>query len=89
MLKNTFQHKFQMKGSRTKWTQEDIDWLKNAFYEWKKLYIKTNFSNATEEGIKKWIVRIPELFLKRCSIHLGKTPNIIKKRLIVLGLIVK
>ena len=52
MSKSILLHKFQMKGSRTKWTQEDIDWLKNAFYEWKKSYIQTNFSNATEEGIK-------------------------------------
>ena len=89
MLKNTFQHKFQMKGSRIKWTQEDIDWLTNEFQEWKKSYIKTNFPNATSENLKKWIVDIPELFLKRCSIHLGKTPNVVKKRLIVLGLIVK
>ena len=89
MSKSIFLHKFQMKGSRTKWTQEDIDWLKNAFYEWKKLYIKTNFSNATEEGIKKWIVRIPELFLKRCSTHLEKTTTAVKKKLLDLGLIVK
>ena len=89
MSKSILLHKFQMKGSRTKWTQEDIDWLKNAFYEWKKLYIKTNFSNATEEGIKKWIVRIPELFLKRCSTHLEKTTTAVKKKLLDLGLIVK
>ena len=89
MSKSIFLDKFQMKGSRTKWTQEDIDWLTNEFQEWKKSYIKTNFPNATSENLKKWIVNIPELFLKRCSIHLGKTPNVVKKRLIVLGLIVK
>ena len=89
MSKSIFLDKFQMKGSRTKWTQEDIDWLKNAFYEWRKLYIQTNFSNATEEGIKKWIVRIPELFLKRCSTQLEKTTTAVKKKLLDLGLIVK
>ena len=52
------------KSTRRAWSQEDIDWLKNEFHDWKKSYIQTNFSNATEEGIKKWIVRIPELFLK-------------------------
>ena len=89
MLKNIFQHKFEMKRSRIKWTEDDIDWLTNEFQEWKKSYIKTNFPNATEEGLKKWIINIPELFLKRCSVHLEKSPNIIKKKLILLGLIVR
>ena len=77
------------KSTRRAWSQEDIDWLKNEFHDWKKSYIQTNFSNATEEGIKKWIVRIPELFLKRCSTHLEKTPTAVKKKLLDLGLIVK
>ena len=78
-----------MKGSRTKWTQEDIDWLTNEFQEWKKSYIKTNFPNATSENLKKWIINIPELFLKRCSTHLEKTTTAVKKKLLDLGLIVK
>ena len=77
------------KSTRREWSQEDIDWLKNEFHEWKKSYIQTNFSNATEEGIKKWIVRIPELFLKRCSTQLEKTTTAVKKKLLDLGLIVK
>ena len=77
------------KSSRRAWSQEDIDWLKNEFHDWKKSYIQTNFSNATEEGIKKWIVRIPELFLKRCSTHLEKTTTAVKKKLMDLRLIVK
>ena len=78
-----------MKRSRNKWTQEDIDWLTNEFQEWKELYIKTNFPNSTEEGLKKWRICIPELFLRRCSVHLEKTPNVIKKKLILLGFILK
>ena len=77
------------KSTRRAWSQEDIDWLKNEFHDWKKSYIQTNFSNATEEGIKKWIVRIPELFLKRCSTHLEKTTTAVKKKLMDLRLIVK
>jgi hypothetical protein len=77
------------KSTRRVWSQEDIDWLINEFHDWKKSYIQTNFSNATEEGIKKWIVRIPELFLKRCSTHLEKTTTAVKKKLLDLGLIVK
>ena len=77
------------KSTRRAWSQEDIDWLKNEFHDWKKSYIQTNFSSATEEGIKKWIVRIPELFLKRCSTHLEKTTTAVKKKLMDLRLIVK
>ena len=89
MSKSILLHKFQMKGSRIKWTQEDIDWLTNEFQEWKKSYIKTNFPNATSENLKKWIINIPELFLKRCSTHLEKTITAVKKKLLDLGLIVK
>ena len=78
-----------MKRSRDKWNQEDIDWLINEFQEWKKSYIKANFPNAIEEGLKKWIINIPELFLKRCSVHLEKSPNVIKKKLMLLGFIVR
>ena len=78
-----------MKRSRNKWTQEDIDWLINKFQEWKKSYIKANFPNSTDEDLKRWIINIPELFLKRCSLHLEKSPNVIKKKLILLGFILK
>mgnify|MGYP001230354514 CR=1 FL=1 len=89
MSKCVLLHKFQMKRTRGKWTQEDIEWLTNGFQKWKELYIKTNFPNSTAEDLKKWIINIPELFLKRCSIHLEKSPNVIKKKLILLGLIVR
>ena len=89
MLKSVFLNRFEMKRTRGKWNQDDIDWLTNEFQKWKKSYIEANFSNATEEGLKKWIINIPELFLKRCSVHLEKSPNVIKKKLILLGLIVR
>jgi len=78
-----------MERTRGKWTQEDIDWLTNEFQKWKELYIKANFPNSTDEDLKKWIINMPEPFLKRCSLHLEKSPNVIRKRLILLGLIVK
>ena len=78
-----------MKRTRGKWTQEDIDWLTNEFQKWKELYVKTNFPNSTVEYLKRWIINIPEPFLRRCSLHLEKSLNVIKKKLILLGLIVR
>ena len=89
MSKSIFLHKFEMKRSRGKWNQEDIDWLINEFQEWKKLYVKTNFPNSTDEDLRRWIINIPEPFLRRCSLHLEKSPNVIRKKLILSGLIVK
>ena len=89
MSKSIFLHKFEMKRSRGKWTEDDIYWLTNEFQEWKKLYVKTNFPNSTDEDLKRWIINIPEPFLRRCSLHLEKSPNVIKKKLILLGLIVR
>ena len=34
------------KSTRRAWSQEDIDWLKNEFHDWKKSYIQTNFSGV-------------------------------------------
>ena len=49
--------------------------------------IKAKFPNASEDDLKKWRIEIPEIFLRRLSKDLKRTPNAVREQLQHMGLI--
>ena len=45
------------------------------------------FSHASKEDLEKWRIEIPEVFLRRLSKDLKRTPNAIREQLQHMGLI--
>ena len=46
-----------------------------------------DFPNASEEDLKRWTIVIPEIFLRRLSKDLKRTPNAVREQLQHMGLI--
>ena len=61
--------------------------LRNEFEKWKNNMIKAKFPNASEEDLKRWRIVIPEIFLRRLSKDLKRTPNAVREQLQHMGLI--
>ena len=69
------------------WEEKDVEKLRNEFKKWKDEMIKAKFPYASKEALEKWRIEIPEVFLRRLSKDLKRTPNAIREQLQHMGLI--
>jgi hypothetical protein len=69
------------------WEKDDVEKLRNEFEKWKNEMIKAKFPNASKEALEKWRIEIPEIFLRRLSKDLKRTPNAVREQLQHMGLI--